>query len=244
MSNDGIAAALYTAVLAVIGSSGDVGLTALHSVGGTVGGVGLGIGAATIIALAMRRSTSTPLQIVATIVASYAAYSLAEHVHASGIFAVLVTGVALRAYRGFPSSAEATAEVDRFWGVLAFIANALVFLLLGLRIDFARIFHEPALTLLTIGLVLVPRILLVVLGLPILGIRDRGWHAVIVLAGMRGALSLALALVLPVSVPFRAEIIDAVFGVVSVTLVVQGLAIGPVLRRVLAARDTLRADRS
>jgi NhaP-type Na+/H+ or K+/H+ antiporter len=50
------------------------------------------------------------------------------------------------------------------------------------------------------------------------------------LAGMRGALSLALALVLPDSIPFRAAIIDAVFGVVAVTLVVQGVAIGPALR--------------
>ena len=57
------------------------------------------------------------------------------------------------------------------------------------------------------------------------------------LAGMRGALSLALALVLPMTIPFRSQIIDAVFGVVAVTLIIQGLAIGPALRCLMPAAD-------
>ena len=55
-------------------------------------------------------------------------------------------------------------------------------------------------------------------------------------SGLRGALSLALALSLPAGVPLRPQIVDAVFGVVCITLIVQGLAIGP-----LVARLRLRA---
>jgi CPA1 family monovalent cation:H+ antiporter len=231
LCNDGIASALYSAVLVVIAGHGETfGTLTLQSLAEPVGGAAIGLVAATIIAFGMRRNGSIPLQIVATIVAAYAAYLIAQRIDASGIFAVLVVAIALRAYRGFPTSEKATAEIDRFWSVLAFISNSLVFLLLGLRIDFARIWHEPLLVLLTIALVLVSRFVMVYAALPILGIRQRHWNKIVMLAGMRGALSMALALVLPASVPYRAEIIDAVFGVVSATLIVQGIAIGPVLR--------------
>ena len=62
-------------------------------------------------------------------------------------------------------------------------------------------------------------------------IGNRAWRVAVLLAGMRGGLSLALALAIPESVTNRAPIIDAVFGVVLFTLVVQGLALEPVVRR-------------
>jgi CPA1 family monovalent cation:H+ antiporter len=186
--------------------------------------------AAVIVAATMHWTKNAQLEIIATVVAVFGAYLAAVRLGASGIFACLVVGIGLRAYRRFPSSAEVAAEVDGFWSVLAFIANSLVFLLLGLRIQFDRILHEPLLFGLTLGLVVASRAILAYVGLPLLGIRYRGWNHIVMLAGMRGALSLALALVLPDSIPFRAAIIDAVFGVVAVTLVVQGVAIGPALR--------------
>jgi CPA1 family monovalent cation:H+ antiporter len=232
LCNDGIATALYSAVLAVIASgSGKLGIVSLRSAAASIEGVLLGLAAATLVAFGMRRTSSIQLQIVATIVAAYAAYLLAQRFQASGIFAVLVVAIALRAYRGFPTSSEAIVEIDRFWSVLAFISNSIVFLLLGLRINLARIWHEPLLVLLTLALVLGSRFALTYVALPLLGIYQRDWKKIVMLSGMRGALSLALALVLPPSIPFRASIIDAVFGVVAATLIVQGLAIGPVLRR-------------
>jgi CPA1 family monovalent cation:H+ antiporter len=62
-------------------------------------------------------------------------------------------------------------------------------------------------------------------------IRPATWRITVVFAGMRGGLSLALALALPQSLPLRDEIVDAVFGVVLFTLIVQGVALEPVLRR-------------
>jgi CPA1 family monovalent cation:H+ antiporter len=232
LCNDGIAAALYSAILAIIGSgSGTLGMASVKSVSGSLEGVLVGLVAATIVAFGMRGTSSVQLQILATVVAAYAAYLVAQRYDASGIFAVLVAAVALRAYRGFPTSPAAVEEIDRFWGVLAFVSNSLVFLLLGLRINLARIWHEPQLELLTLALVLASRFVITYVGLPVLGIHDRDWKRIVMLSGMRGALSLALALVLPANIPFRPQIIDAVFGVVTVTLISQGLAIGPVLRR-------------
>ena len=62
-------------------------------------------------------------------------------------------------------------------------------------------------------------------------IRDLAWQHTVALAGMRGALSVALALGLPADLPYRPQIIDTVYGVVFLTLIGQGLAIGPLLRR-------------
>jgi len=238
LCNDGIAAVLYGAIVAVISSGSDqLGSVTLRAMGGLIGGAALGLAAASIIPLGLRWTKDVQLQIIATIVAAFAAYLAADRFGGSGIFAALVVGVGLRAHRSFPTSREAVEEIDRFWGVLAFISNSLVFLLLGFRIEFARIFHEPLLVLLTLGLVVGSRLLITYGGLPLLGVDHYGWKRIVMLAGMRGALSLALALVLPDTVPFRAQIIDAVFGVVAATLVVQGLAIGPVLRGLRLSED-------
>jgi CPA1 family monovalent cation:H+ antiporter len=236
--NDGIAAILYTAIVAiVVDGRSDVPAVAFRAAAGSVGGLGVGLIVAAVVVGTMRWTKNARLEIIATVVAAFGAYLAALRVGTSGIFASLIVGIALRAYRAFPSSTAVAAEIDAFWSVLAFIANSLVFLLLGLRIQFDRIFHEPLLLCLTLGLVAASRAVLAYVGLPLLGINHRGWNHIVMLAGMRGALSLALALVLPDSIPFRATIIDAVFGVVAVTLVVQGLAIGPALRG-LRLRDS------
>ncbi|MGH7715041.1 MAG: cation:proton antiporter, partial [Vulcanimicrobiaceae bacterium] len=167
------------------------------------------------------------------IVAAYGSYLAANNVHVSGIFAAVVAGIALRWFAHFPTSEEASTEIDEFWGVLAFVANSLVFLSMGLRIDFQRILNEPMLLAATIALMVAARALFVYGGLPLVRFpaSKRSWQHIIAFAGIRGALSLALALNLPADMPFRPMMIDAVFGVVAITLVAQGLAIGPITRR-------------
>ncbi len=233
--NDGIAAAAYGVLsLAALTTQLPAPSAVLGSlVVGSAGGALVGAVVAFGLALVIRFARDVQLDIVATLVGAYGSYLLAERLGASGIFAALTVGVALRALPRFPSGDGAVEGVDRFWGVLAFIANALVFLLLGLRIDVSRIFHEPALIAATLVALVVSRIAIAYVGLPLVGIRGEraAWNHVVVIAGMRGALSLALALAMPAQTPYRAQIIDAVFFAVTVTLVVQGFAIGPVIRR-------------
>ena len=234
--NDGVAASLY-GVLAIAAtapvSHEDLLGIAANAIKTSFGGAAMGFAIASLIVLALRGVKDRMLEIVATVVGAYGAYLAADHFHFSGIFAALVTGMALRAFHRFPSDDQAQIDIDRFWGVLAFVANALVFLLLGLRIELHRTLNEPITFAATLAAVVLSRVAIAYLGMPLLrmGSERRSWQHAIVLAGMRGALSLALALALPQQTPFRAEIIDIVLGTVTATLVVQGLAIGPILAR-------------
>jgi CPA1 family monovalent cation:H+ antiporter len=236
--NDGAAIVLYGVVIDLLTSTHGkptpltVSWTALSV---SLGGAAIGLVAAAGIALLLRGSRSAQLQVVGTIVAAFGSYLIADHFHLSGIFAAVVVGIAMRAFPRFPSS-EAIVDVDGFWGVMAFLANALVFVLMGLRIEFHRITHEPLLVLVTLALVTAARLLLAYVALPLAGARlAAGWRSVIALSGMRGALSVALVIGLPAGIPFRPQLVDTVFGVVFITLVAQGLAIGPVISRLRPA---------
>jgi CPA1 family monovalent cation:H+ antiporter len=119
------------------------------------------------------------------------------------------------------------------------VANAVVFLATGLVLQLPRLLHEPLLVLCAVAVVIVSRALLTFGVLPILatGTFTRSWCATTFFAGMRGALSLALALGLPAAFPHRGGIIDATFAVVLVTLVLQGATIETLLRRLPLARN-------
>ena len=233
--NDGVAVVL-TGLFTVALASGALGFDLAGSgfkfFEVTAGGAAIGLAAAGLLVFLLRSVPDPMLLVVGTVVAAYGAYLAADRLALSGIFAVLAVGIALRALPGFPTKAAAE-DVDRFWATLAFFANSLVFLAMGLRIEFDRMIHEPKLVLATLGLLIAVRVILSYVALPFSGLRPgmHSWLHVIALSGIRGALSVALALGLPQSLPYRAEIIDAVFGVVVVTIVGQGLALPVVLRR-------------
>jgi monovalent cation:H+ antiporter, CPA1 family len=113
----------------------------------------------------------------------------------------------------------------------AFLANSVVFLIVGLRIELPRIVTHPAIVLMTLGFVILTRLVCVYGVLPFLGVRKVAWRHVVALSGIRGGVSIALALALPRGTPYRGDIIDAVYGVVAVTILVQGLSLGPVMQR-------------
>ena len=233
--NDGTAVVLYSAMLASLDPHATllpIGI-AFHAMIATLGGAALGFLGAFAIASLLRGTQDVMLHIVASVVVAYGVFLTAEHLHVSGIFGVLTAGIALRAFRHFPYEEQIQLEIDRFWSVLAFLANSLVFLLLGLRIEAKRIFHEPHLIFSTLLLIFITRTMLSYgpLRLMLPSQHRTHWQHVITISGMRGALSLALAVLLPETTQYRAVIIDAVFAVVTTTLIVQGLTITPILRR-------------
>ena len=237
--NDGAAIVLYGVVLSLLTGSRaapgplDIAWSALSV---SVGGAAVGFVVSAFVARLLRDSDDAQLQVVGTLVAAFGAYLIADRFHLSGIFAAVVVGIALRAFPRFPSHA-AVNDVDRFWSVLAYLANAFIFVLMGLRIEFARILAEPVLVLATLGLVTLARVLLAYVALPLVSRKlPREWKPVIALSGMRGALSIALVIGLPVEVPYRSQLVDTVFGVVFLTLVAQGLSVGPVISRLKLAR--------
>ena len=146
---------------------------------------------------------------------------------ASGIFATAASAIALRvALLRFPSTLVNAEDVDRVWVAAAFIANACVFLATGLLIVPGRILHEPALVAVAVAGVWAARLLLATAAA-----RQRRDRATIFLAGMRGALPLALALSLPTELAARPQIIDATYAIVLVTIVAQGAPLVPVVAR-------------
>jgi CPA1 family monovalent cation:H+ antiporter len=241
LSNDGVAVVLYaTALTLATGGSVDW-LTAVgHGVLEVAGGVAIGCTLAYAAWWLLKATSSAEYEVTATVALAYIAYLAAARLDLSGIFACAAAGIVLRALQRRSVQPIANLDdADRFWNTTAYIANAVVFISTGLVIDFPRMVHEPALIAIAIAVVLVSRAALVSIVL-----RDARTRLTVFLAGMRGALPLALALALPAGISHRAEIIDAVFATVFVTLVLQGLPLEPVVRRLYPTRATSRSSRT
>lgn len=228
IANDGVAIVLYALALAVASGSAAESLPAAcgQAVLAIAGGCAIGIAWAFVVAFVMGRTRSGPLEITATVVLAFLAYLSADAVHASGVFATAAAAIALRAFARIVPVTDHADDVDTFWSTIAFIANAMVFLATGLVLQIGRIGDHPLLALVAILAVIVSRAVLA--GLVI---RPTAWRVTVVFAGIRGGLSLALALALPATLPFREEIVDAVFAVVLFTLLVQGILLEPLLVR-------------
>jgi len=231
IANDGVAVVLTGAVTVFASATPSIPGEIVTVFYVSLAGIVVGLVLAAIGSALLRRRPAIWVAIIITLVVAYGAYGAAASIGASGIFASAAAGVALPR---LTLERSEQVSIDRFWDGAANVANGFVFLLVGLNLQFERIFHEPLLLVVTLAAVLLARAGLAYVLLPGSGVKttSRGWRHAIALAGLRGGLSLALALGLPHDFPARPEIIDAVFAVVFVTIVVQGWALAPVLRRI------------
>ena len=228
LSNDGVALILFAFTAAVAGGEAtSIGGDTLIGVFEVLGGVAIGAVAGLLCAGVLRATDATEYEVTVTIVLAYGAYLAATALHCSGIFATAAGAIALRAaVRQIPGALSDAGEVDRVWGSLAFMANAVVFLATGLVIRPDRIVHEPVLVIAAVVAVTLARA-----ALALVATRELRGRITVFLAGMRGALPLALALSLPETLAYRAQIIDATFAVVLFTIVVQGAPLEVVIAR-------------
>jgi monovalent cation:H+ antiporter, CPA1 family len=231
--NDGVAVVLYGAfALAVAQGSRIEPLALTWDVAYVaLGGIAIGIVVAAVAYVVVRWSTDRDLHVIGSVLVAYGAYQAAEGVHESGIFASLCGGVAYRWFEHLRNDDAIVEHVHTFWSIAAFFANTVVFLIVGARIEIWRVAEHPLVVVVTLALVIGSRLALVYGFLPFLGVPQRAWQHVIALSGIRGGISLALALSLPHSIAFRDVIIDLVYGVVALTILTQGLMLGPVMRR-------------
>ena len=234
IANDGVAAVLVIALVPLAAtwwSTAGAGAVFLRMLMMSIGGIAAGVGVALAATPVLRATRFSFLRIVVTLGVAYGAYALAAFFGASGILASAAAGVALPAI----ALGDGARDVERFWDRVAIAANALVFLLTGLSLRLERIFHEPLLLAAIVLAVVASRAFLafVLVPLKVPAAARAGWRGAIALAGVRGGLSLALALGLPADFPGRASILDAVFAVVFLTVVVQGWILEPVLRRLI-----------
>ncbi|MGA8576018.1 MAG: cation:proton antiporter [Candidatus Cybelea sp.] len=232
--NDAVAVALYRGVLVVLAlgtaSAGAIAMAALDSVAAAAGGTALGVAVAFVVARILRGRGDVPLQIAATVLCAYGAYFAADYLRVSGIFATIACGIALRYYERSWITLRIAEDVDRFWDLAALAANVLVFFMVGAALRIGRVVEEPVFVGACIAAIAIARI--VVAGLLVPCRYPPEWIAVVRAAGMRGALSLALALAIPASIPYREAIVDATFAVALATLVASGITLPRTARRV------------
>ena len=244
--NDGVAAVLFALVLAWIQTSSGEAMTTVQVARAlvvTAGGgilVGLVCGGA---AIAVAGRTSDHLvETALTTVAAYGSFLAAEYFHLSGVLATVAAGLlmgnlgVLGEPEASPLSSRGREFVIAFWEFAAFIANSLIFLLIGVTVaSIPFTWIGSTAVVIAIALVLIGRALSVyplclIFTASRWAIPIREQH-ILWWGGLRGALALALALAMPPSLAWRNEIVVAAFGVVTFSVVVQGLTMTPLLRR-------------
>lgn len=242
--NDGVAAVLFGLALGWAqtgGAAPDTGQVLRGLALTAAGGIGIGLAAGLLIHGIVGRTTDHLIAAALTMVAAYGSFALAEHFGVSGVLATVSAGLLLGNLDhlwvgGEPiPSFRGRAFTHSFWEFVAFLANSILFPLIGARIAEARLSAgEAAMPVIVVLLVLASRAFTVYpLSLPFLGsTRAIPWREQNVLwwGGLRGALGLALALSIPASVPYRDEILIATFIAVAFSIVVQGLTMPLLLR--------------
>jgi CPA1 family monovalent cation:H+ antiporter len=236
VANDGVALVLTQALLPLALSETwhlVIAMTILRIIAVSAGGIAAGCVVAIVLRPVMRARVHGIVHAVATVAAAYGSYAMASAFGGSGIFAAAAAGVALR---GFIRSSETERDVeaiDRIWDAVALALNAVVFALVGLTLRIDRLGHEPGLLAGVVAAVVAARCILAYGLVPLRGLTRTplAWRHTIALAGLRGGLSLALAIGLPQALAARDQIRDATFAVVFVTLILQGPLIAPLLRR-------------
>jgi monovalent cation/hydrogen antiporter len=268
MLNDSVGLVAYKIALAAVVSGtfavADAGFDLLVAV---VGGVAIGLAAAAGAAYAIKRVDDVPLSILLGVLTAYISFALAEQVEASGVLAVVTGGLYLgwRSHEIF--DADLRLNATAFWQVLVFTLNTVLFILLGLQFPdiLERIGDQLSAGeivgygLLVSAVVIAIRIawqflpLSLARVLPAAGRADPGddWRERLLIGwtGMRGAVSLAAALALPLELDSGAPlgerdlIIYLTVAVIISTLVIQGLTLPALVRRLgLSAQQAWAPD--
>jgi monovalent cation:H+ antiporter, CPA1 family len=202
--------------------------------------VGAGIGIGVLVGLASsaitRQIDDHLVEIVLTTLVAWGSFLLAEQVHASGVLACVAAGMVHGNIGGHHGMSPATrVAVTDFWEFGAFFANTVIFLLLGIELDAADLASHALPILLGFVAVLTGRSVSVgvtagiarAMKLPAV---PKAWWGVLVWGGLRGGLSMVLAIGLPADYPGRNTLLSLVFGVVAASLLVQGLSMGRFLK--------------
>jgi CPA1 family monovalent cation:H+ antiporter len=239
--NDGTAAVLFgvalSAVTATTAGAVTAGGVAVSFLVTVLGGIlcGAAVGWATL--LLAGRTEDHLVEITFTTIAAYGSFLLAEHFHLSGVLATLTAGVILGNLGTLGAITDRGREaVLSFWEYVGFVTNSLIFLLIGMPLahqDFTAVWVATVVVFLLVVLgraISVYGCSALFVGSP--GLRVSAAHQhVLFWGGLRGALALALVLGLPEDVPLRGEVTTVAFGVVAFSIVIQGLTMTPLLRR-------------
>ena len=250
--NDGTALVLFrVAVVAAVSGDFSVWDASWRFVWAIVGGVGIGLAVGFVVAEVRRRVDNPPVEVTISLMTGYFAFIPATAASASGVIAVVTAGVYLGWRTPELTSVQSRLQGEALWTIVTFVLNALVFALVGLQLSgiLDTLTGISGRKLAWYGLLVTGTVILTrVVWLPIFAWRNR--HKpftrtfLISWAGMRGAVSLAAALALPLTTragapfPHRDLIIFLTFCVILGTLVVQGLSLPALIRALKIEPDT------
>jgi CPA1 family monovalent cation:H+ antiporter len=233
--NDGIGVVVFIVLLGIANGSAPASIEGIgklflfEAVGGAVFGLVLGwIGFHL-----LKRVDKYDVEVLLTLAIVMGGYALAFRLHASAPIAIVVAGLYIGNHgRALAMSQQTRERLDDFWELIDEILNAVLFLLIGVEV-LVLTFHGQYLVA---GLVLIPVALLarwVSVGLPIAAFRMRHTFPertvrILTWGGLRGGISVALALSLPPG-PIREQLLMATYAIVLFSLLVQGSTIGRLL---------------
>jgi CPA1 family monovalent cation:H+ antiporter len=268
--NDAAALVLYKfAVAAALTGAFSIFDASLQFVAMAAGGVMLGVVTGLVFVIVHRHIRDVFLEVVIALLTPYVAYVCAESLHASGVLAVVAAGLLRGRYAPVVASAEMRIVSRSMWNVTVFLLNMVVFVMIGIQLSdsVAHLEDYPAATLTAYGALLsavaigvrfawvyaalyLPRRLSTALHRSEAAPNAAeffimGW------CGMRGIVSLVAALALPVALadgaafPYRDVIIFFTFVIIAVTLVLQGLTLPALIRRLRVGADrSLREEQA
>jgi Na+/H+ antiporter len=254
--NDATALVLYrTAVAAAVGGGFSLWSAGLRLTAGVVAGIAIGLGVGLVVREVRRRIDHPQAEIGLALLTGYLAYLPAEALDVSAVLAAVTAGIFVGWHAPTLTTPALRLQGAAFWDVLTFILNSVLFALVGLQLPHVvaaledQASGEVAAAAVAVSLtVVLVRILWVfpfTLGPKLLRPSEPGhaahgaWRSVSIVAwaGMRGAVSLAAALAIPLDVPNRDLLIFLTFVVILVTLVGQGLTLAPLIRLLGVADD-------
>jgi len=240
--NDGTALVVFGIIVGIIQTGVFTGDTIIEGIGSFafvfLGGILLGLLAGFIFSWLVGTVKEDELtEITLTAILPYFIFIAAEHFfHVSGVMATVVAALVLGSYGRTKISPSVVGHMHGFWEMMAFIANSLIFLLVGLSLNL-RIFAEnwPAM-LIIIAVVTFARALAIYSSVPIVNLLPSvekislPYQTIMFWGGMRGALAIAMALAIPAGFQYRDELILFTGAIVLFTLFAAGFTIEGLLR--------------
>jgi CPA1 family monovalent cation:H+ antiporter len=226
----------------------------------SIGGVAVGMLLAGLFVFIHRYLGDPFIEVLLSLAVPYLAYVAAESLHVSGVLAVVAAGLLRGRYSPRMVSAEMRILARSAWNLLVFMLNSLIFILIGLQLSHivSRLegytgwgLAADALAITTVAILVRFAWVYFAEYLPSWIARQFGGHAsrplpgeafIVSWCGMRGIVSLAAAAALPTEIPYRDLLIFLAFVVIFVTLVMQGLTLAPLIRRVKLGSDHSNRD--
>ncbi len=236
--NDGVAVVMFLVIARIADggtevSAGDVVLIFSQE---AIGGLFFGLGAGAITYWMLKSVDNYQVEVLLTLALVTGGYTLAEALHLSAPIAIVVAGLLIGNHGRLLAMSDKTREhLDTFWELVDEILNAVLFVLIGLEVLVLVFSREYLLA----GLLAIPIVLLarfVTVGIPVTimrRFRDFTPKAIQILTwgGLRGGISVALALSLPAG-EIRDALVAVTYTVVIFSILVQGLTIGPLIRSI------------